>query len=143
MKPRTTPAGAPTWHAINEFYFTDWSDSYAEAFGDRSARGVIAVAVYGEVAPPPRMRQPYDESDRSADAASAPAAGAAEKSARRDESPGTGYGDRRVDHAVEVEFVAQSAPTAATSSSTNGARRCAASTCSSAARRTGSGMNPR
>ena len=32
--------------AINEFYFTDWSDSYAEAFGDRSARGVIAVAVY-------------------------------------------------------------------------------------------------
>ena len=39
--------------AINEFYFTDWSDSYAEAFGDRSARGVIAVAVYGEV-PPPR-----------------------------------------------------------------------------------------
>src|SRR6185295_13303302 len=38
--------------AINEFYFTDWSDSYSEAFGDRSARGVIAVAVYGEVPPP-------------------------------------------------------------------------------------------
>jgi len=33
---------------VNEFYFTDWPDSYAEAFGDRSARGVIAVAVYGE-----------------------------------------------------------------------------------------------
>ena len=39
--------------AVNEFYFTDWSDSYAEAFGDRSARGVIAVAVYREVPPPP------------------------------------------------------------------------------------------
>src|SRR5882672_8111619 len=38
--------------AINEFYFTDWSDSYAEAFGDRSARGVIAIAVYREVPPP-------------------------------------------------------------------------------------------
>jgi hypothetical protein len=38
--------------AINEFYFTDWNDSYAEAFGDRSARGVIAIAVYGEVSPP-------------------------------------------------------------------------------------------
>ena len=35
--------------AINEFDFTDWSDSYAEAFGDRSARGVIALAVYREV----------------------------------------------------------------------------------------------
>jgi hypothetical protein len=33
---------------VHEFYFTDWQDSYAEAFGDRSARGVIAVAVYRE-----------------------------------------------------------------------------------------------
>jgi hypothetical protein len=33
---------------VNEFYFTEWQDSYAEAFGDRSARGVIAVAVYRE-----------------------------------------------------------------------------------------------
>jgi hypothetical protein len=93
--------------AINEFYFTDWIDSYAEAFGDRSARGVIAVAVYGEVAPPRPVYQPYDKRERSADAG-APAARAAEKSARRDESPGTGYGDRRVDQAVQVEFVAQS-----------------------------------
>ena len=91
--------------AINEFYFTEWSDSYAEAFGDASARGVIAVAVYGEVAPPP-SRQPYSDNERSAGAASAPAA---KESARRDESAGTGYGDRRVDHAVQVEFVAQSA----------------------------------
>ena len=34
--------------AINEFYFTDWNEAYAEAFGDRSARGVIALAVYRE-----------------------------------------------------------------------------------------------
>ncbi|HYJ40855.1 MAG TPA: hypothetical protein VEW08_08700 [Steroidobacteraceae bacterium] len=93
--------------AINEFYFTEWSDSYAEAFGDASARGVIAVAVYGEVAPPPALRQPYSGNDRSAGAASAPAA---KESARRDESAGTGYGDRRVDHAVQVEFVARSNP---------------------------------
>jgi hypothetical protein len=90
--------------AINEFYFTDWKDSYAEAFGDRSARGVIAVAVYGEVAPRP-VYQPYENRERSA-GASAPAA----DKAARDESPGTGYGDRRVDHAVQVEFVAQSGP---------------------------------
>jgi hypothetical protein len=106
--------------AINEFYFTDWSDSYAEAFGDRSARGVIAVAVYREVPPPQPAYQPYieEEPGRLADAAppatSAPAgrsAGASEKAesrARRDESAGTGYGERRADRAYEVEFVAQS-----------------------------------
>ena len=96
--------------AVNEFYFTDWKDSYAEAFGDRSARGVIAIAIYREVAPPPpRVSQPHaeDEGARSADAASAPAEKSAGR-ARRDESVGTGYGDRREDHVREVEFVAQS-----------------------------------
>lgn len=92
--------------AINEFYFTDWSDSYSEAFGDRSARGVIAVAVYGEVPPPAPVWQAHP-GERSA-GASAPAASSADKAASRIESPGTGYGDRRVDHAVEVEFVARS-----------------------------------
>jgi hypothetical protein len=96
--------------AINEFYFTDWKDSYAEAFGDRSARGVIAVAVYREVPPPPAIAQSYSEDDRQnrADAASA----AAEKSAgrsRRDESAGTGYGERRDDHVREVQFIAETA----------------------------------
>lgn len=35
---------------VHEFYFTEWPNSYAEAFGDRSARGVIAVAIYKEKA---------------------------------------------------------------------------------------------
>jgi hypothetical protein len=34
---------------INRFYFTDVPDSYAAAFGDESAMGVIAVALYPEV----------------------------------------------------------------------------------------------
>jgi hypothetical protein len=89
--------------AINEFYFTDWQDSYAEAFGDRSARGIIAVAVYREVPhEPPRVFQPYEE-----DSAAAPREKTGAR-ARRDESTGTGYGDRRVDHAREIEFVAES-----------------------------------
>lgn len=33
---------------VNRFYFTDAADSYAAAFGDKSAMGVIAVAVYPE-----------------------------------------------------------------------------------------------
>ena len=110
--------------AINEFYFTDWKDSYAEAFGDRSARGVIAVAVFREVPPPPPVYQPYEPNSgpyserQSSDAASAGAppaeasrrAGKAEGGLRRDESAGTGYGDRRIDRAVRVEFTAQSNP---------------------------------
>jgi hypothetical protein len=107
--------------AINEFYFTDWKDSYAGAFGDRSARGVIAVAVFREVPPPAPVYQPYKDEERShsADArepGSAPAqsaessAGRSSSAKRRDQSPGTGYGDRRIDHAVRVEFTAQSSP---------------------------------
>jgi hypothetical protein len=101
--------------AINEFYFTDWQDSYAEAFGDRSARGVIAVAVFREVPP----HQPYRERQRGradADAQPLPPPAAAESGrgagarSSRDESAGTGYGDRRIDQAVRVEFVAQSSP---------------------------------
>ena len=103
--------------AINEFYFTDWSDSYAEAFGDHSARGVIAVAVYREVPLPPAVHQRYPAEDDSRAqnaepvASAPPAAGArsADKAERQkhDESAGTGYGDRRVDHVEEVEFLAQ------------------------------------
>jgi len=103
--------------AVNEFYFTEWQDSYAEAFGDRSARGVIAVAVFREVPPPAPVYQPYMEGreKRAADASAPPSAHSSggaksENSARRDQSAGTGYGDRRVDPAVRVDFVAQSNP---------------------------------
>jgi hypothetical protein len=96
--------------AINEFYFTEWSDSYAEAFGDRSARGVIAVAVYREVAPPRSAYPLRPEEERvAADAGSAAPAAKAERRSGAD-SAGTGYGDRRIDRAVEVEFVARSEP---------------------------------
>jgi hypothetical protein len=95
--------------AINEFYFTDWSDSYAEAFGDRSARGVIAIAVYREVAPP-RVHRHYRGEEEAGASRSAPAAAAVPQTAdsAAEKSAGTGYGDRRADRAVEVEFVAQS-----------------------------------
>jgi hypothetical protein len=110
--------------AINEFYFTDWQDSYAEAFGDRSARGVISVAVYREVdrpRPRPRLysRESEDAEPAPPAASEAPvladradkaeqSAGAGAKRAPSS-SAGTGYGDRRTDRAVEVEFMAESA----------------------------------
>jgi len=100
--------------AVNEFYFTDWRDSYAEAFGDRSARGVIAVAVFRELSPPAEDARsesagPQPEPPPVA-AQSARGAAKSADAARRDESAGTGYGERRVDRAVRVEFVAQSQP---------------------------------
>jgi hypothetical protein len=93
--------------AINEFYFTDWSDSYAEAFGDGSARGVIAVAVYGEVPPPRPAYPPSGKRAGGADAAGSPAASAEKSADKRADSAGTGFGDRRVDRAAQVDFIAR------------------------------------
>jgi hypothetical protein len=121
---------------VHEFYFTDWQDSYAEAFGDRSARGVIAVAVYREK----ERRLPFQSNDErraresenarasTVPAPAAPASGVvagsagaangnagatadsaakAERSAAQASEPGTGYGDRRNEPAVRVAFEAE------------------------------------
>jgi hypothetical protein len=85
---------------VHEFYFTEWENSYSEAFGDRSARGVIAVAVYRENPPQPIA----NEKAARAAAPSADAAGELRK--ERSSEPGTGYGDRRDDAAVRVAFQA-------------------------------------
>ena len=109
---------------IHEFFFTDWKDAYAEAFGDRSARGVISVAVYREreyerarrrdIEDKERMheRGAYDQSARpSAPAPSSNAAGAsaAEKQSQ-DADAGTGFGERHFDAAQYVAFQAESHP---------------------------------
>ena len=97
---------------INRFYFTDVPDSYASAFGDESAMGVIAVAIYPEVrrCDPPALQSdgtPFAMRGRegkaagAADRAQAPAAPSAAGELRKDkaarseralESAGTGYG---------------------------------------------------
>jgi hypothetical protein len=98
---------------INRFYFTDVPDSYAAAFGDESALGVIAVAVYPEARqcdPPqslskrstPLLNAQEGKGTGKADKAPAspPVSGAAkdnlEKKAARSEqvleSAATGYG---------------------------------------------------
>jgi hypothetical protein len=111
---------------VNEFYFTEWKDSYAEAFGDRSARGVIAVAVYREKGWSKWFSQRPERGNSADSAASsarepAPASSAGEsaasardqaerqekKSERRSDA-GTGYGDRRTEAVTQVEFSAES-----------------------------------
>jgi hypothetical protein len=109
---------------VHEFFFTEWKDSYAEAFGDRSARGVIAVAVYREKPrPQPELSQkPYAKEERAA-GASAPARPApategelsrsdAQSKRQRESEPGTGFGEQRYEPATRVDFEAEKRPSA-------------------------------
>jgi hypothetical protein len=82
--------------SINRFYFTDVADSYAAAFHDESAMGLIAVAVYPEV-----------RREESSDLSQAP-----QRSASRDApsaksemgAAGTGYGRQEHSPARVVAF---------------------------------------
>jgi hypothetical protein len=101
---------------VHEFYFTEWKDSYAEAFGDRSARGVIAVAVYREKARPvpklsvaPGANEESRSKDAPAPAADAAAAGnvAQSRAQKLEAEPGTGFGEQRYEPATRIEFDAE------------------------------------
>ena len=90
---------------VHRFYFTDEADSYSvRTFGDTSAMGVIAVAVYREKQRP----QPLLEQKR--EGAAAPAAPSSKKApqstdrALARESAGTGFGDAQYSPVVTVQF---------------------------------------
>jgi len=92
---------------INRFYFTDVPDSYAAAFGDESAMGVIAVVAYPEIL---RYEPPMDYSslapkmsrkEQSSDKAAAPSA---QGNAKAMESAGTGYGAEEYSPSYRVQF---------------------------------------
>jgi hypothetical protein len=114
---------------INRFYFTDVPDSYAAAFGDESAMGVITIAAYPEMrhyeAPPSPMSQPAPSrersyggmggngsaADRAAEAPAAPEAKSMRKESARAgqalESAGTGYGREEYSPVETVAFEAE------------------------------------
>jgi hypothetical protein len=110
---------------INRFYFTDVPDSYTSAFGDESAMGVIAVAMFPEVqrCNPPRLLPqtsgpcPRVYEEKAAGAASkeksaAHRAGASDtakdqsagSSKQTLESAGTGYGQEEYSPSRVVAF---------------------------------------
>lgn len=99
---------------VHEFYFTDWKDSYAEAFGDASARGVIAVAVFRERVPAqtlrelPGLRGQQPRAEQGGASEPAPTAKSEEK-ARRD-SAGTGFGEEVYSPVRRVAFESERAP---------------------------------
>jgi len=94
---------------VHKFYFTDMADSYAmRTFGDSTAVGVIAVAVYREKEQPQLL---YEQERR----VYRPAAPSAENSTRgkagmaKDESASTGFGDERYSPTIRVAFEPESA----------------------------------
>ncbi len=84
---------------VNRFYFTDVPDSYAAAFGDESAMGVIAVAAYPEVR---RREAPAGLSAPSERSKAGPARDAAP--AAESQAAGTGYGHEEYSPSYVVRF---------------------------------------
>lgn len=89
---------------INRFYFTDVADSYSAAFGDESAMGVIAVAVYPEIENEPCSGFPCWFSGKSEQKIRKDKAAAPSMESRVYESAGTGYGREEYSPSYQVVF---------------------------------------
>ncbi len=90
---------------INRFYFTDVPDSYAAAFGDKSAMGVIAVVAYPEIQRyEPPMNHSFLESKKRERAAAKDKAASPSVQSRSQESAGTGYGREEYSPSYRVAF---------------------------------------
>lgn len=92
---------------VHRFYFTDAADSYAEAFDDRSALGVIAVAVYREKTSR-SWEQDYDLIDGARSGKRSLRKGL-DKSASE---PGTGFGEAEWSPSRQVRFEPENEPVA-------------------------------
>ncbi len=95
---------------IHQFFFTDLDDSYAmRTFGDSSAMGVIAVAIYREKERPTILRR-HPMLDGAPGEPSAESAARSKSEGFRDESAGTGFGDERYSPAIKVVFEPERTP---------------------------------
>jgi hypothetical protein len=92
-------------NTVNRFYFTDKTDSYSvRTFGDSSAMGVIAAAVFREKVP---ERKRYNDSLKQKEAAKAPSAGLR---AFEENTAGTGFGDKKHSPSKQVSFNPEQPP---------------------------------
>ncbi|MCC8994911.1 MAG: hypothetical protein LM550_14750 [Candidatus Contendobacter sp.] len=102
---------------VNRFYFTEEGDSYAGAWGDYSAMGVVAVAAFRENRPQQSWSQDgpgYGDQrglrkPQSSAESAAPSAGAAPRM-QSAPAPGTGYGETEYSPSRKVEFEAERQP---------------------------------
>jgi hypothetical protein len=89
----------------NRFYFTGMSDSYATPWGDHTAMGVVAVAVFNE-----RYQKIHKKEHRRNDRAGEKRGRGSSNSYSQREAPGTGFGEGGWSPSREVHFVAQKRP---------------------------------
>lgn len=87
---------------VNRFYFTQAEDSYAAAFKDESAMGVIAAAIYPELIRPKEIMK----------SSAAPSGGARKESEKSslssaEDRAGTGYGPESYSPVTYVSFEAE------------------------------------
>ena len=85
---------------VNRFYFTDAPDSYSGAWGDYSAMGVIAVAVFPEQRPPQILYERRDNKEMEKSRPASP----------RMAAPGTGFGEGVYSPSMRVEFEPEAFP---------------------------------
>ncbi len=79
---------------VNRFYFTDATDSYADAWDDHTALGVIAAAVYKD-----RQRRHHYRNESKQRSQIAP-----ESRSQGDDEPGTGFGEEAWSPSRRVHF---------------------------------------
>ncbi len=96
---------------INRFFFTAVDKSYADAFGDRSAMGVIAIAAFNQKPQYTNKPQAFSSeknrrNDMPMEKEAARASGMEQDSMLKKESrqAGTGFGDEQVSYARVVSF---------------------------------------
>jgi hypothetical protein len=96
---------------VNRFYFTDATDSYTiKTFGDSSALGVIAMAVYKEKPQPKLMYKQKSEAPAAAGAAREMESKKSADRALANESAGTGFGEAQYSPVITVQFEPERTP---------------------------------
>jgi len=91
---------------VHRFFFTETDDSYAGAFGDKTAMGVIAVAAFSEKRRP-QQRLNKEKSRGYGGRSNAPSAAredAGKSSSDEAAEPGTGFGEGVDSRVVRVQF---------------------------------------
>jgi hypothetical protein len=96
-------------NSVHRFYFTDIDDSYSmRTFGDSSAMGVIAVAVFYEKKRPKIL---YKEKQRESAAGPSSRPVPGKKSPRfESDTAGTGFGDEKYSPVIKVKFKPERVP---------------------------------
>ena len=93
---------------IHRFYFTDIEDSYAHAFGDDSAMGVIAVAVFEESKPlftyREKKQSPKPQASSKNRSYDSTATNEPATSDHAEKEAGTGFGEHQTSHVRRVQF---------------------------------------